>query len=141
MINILKLNHIAIACKDTRPFASFYRDILKAKVSERLPQPEHGVYTTFVEFGSSHDKNKTKLELIEPLGESSPIAKFVMKNDGQVHHFCFEVDDLPKAMEHLASHGIKPPFPPRIGAHNLPIVFLHPRDCKGILTELEQINK
>jgi len=92
------------------------------------------VHTTFVDFGN------TLVELIEPLGDKSPIARFVEKNPkGGVHHVCYEVDDLDQLLKQLADAGINPLGPPKIGAHGNPVVFLHPRDCQGILTEFEQV--
>lgn len=131
-----KLNHIAIATNDASGQVKFYRDILRRPTSERMPQPEHGVFTTFVDFGN------TKVELLEPMGANSPISNFVEKNPkGAIHHICYEVDDLEAVVKHLKSKGITPLSPPKIGAHGNPVVFLHPKDCHGVLTELEQVPK
>lgn len=133
---ILRLNHIAIATKKASPLVDFYKKVLKLKVSGRVAQPEHGVYTTFVEF----PEESTNIELLEPLGEKSPIGKFVERTDGAVHHFCFQVDDLKAAMEHVTKNcNIRPlGREPKIGAHGVPVIFLHPKDCQGFLTELEE---
>ena len=131
---VLCLNHIAIATKNASPLINFYRNVLKLKVSEKLAQPEHGVYTTFVEFP------ETNIELLEPLGSESPIAKFVERSDGAVHHFCFQVDNLKAALEHVTKTCSIRPLgrEPKIGAHGNPVIFLHPKDCQGFLTELEE---
>lgn len=99
------------------------------------PLPEHGVYTVFVELGN------TKIELLHPYGENSPIQGFLNKNkSGGIHHICIEVDDVTKAVNDLMAKGIKALNPiPKIGAHGKPVVFLHPKDCHGTLVELEQI--
>ena len=102
-------------------------------MSAPLALPEHGVTTVFVDTGN------TKLELLEPLGAQSPIAKFLEKNpDGGLHHLCFEVPDLAAAIATVKAAGIRVLGEPRIGAHGLPVVFLHPKDCGGVLMELEQ---
>jgi methylmalonyl-CoA/ethylmalonyl-CoA epimerase len=102
-------------------------------VSATLALPEHGFTTVFVDTGN------TKLELLEPLGNNSPIAKFLDKNpDGGLHHLCFEVPDLAAAIATVKAAGIRVLGEPRIGAHGLPVVFLHPKDCGGVLMELEQ---
>jgi methylmalonyl-CoA/ethylmalonyl-CoA epimerase len=113
---------------------AFYRDILGAKVSDPQPQKEHGVTTVFVHL------NNTNIELLHPLGEKSPIENFLKKKpDGGIHHICLEVDDINASIEGLKSKGITPIDPkPKIGAHGKPVVFLHPRDCYGVLVELEQ---
>lgn len=101
-------------------------------------QPEHGVYTTFVDLGN------VKIELLEELGDNSPITGFLNKNPrGGIHHLCYEVDDIKAAIRHLKDTArIEPLSPePKIGAHGNPVIFLHPRDCNGILTELEEIKK
>lgn len=128
-----RLNHVAIAVPDLDKAASLYRDILGAKVSEVVPLPEHGVYTVFVELGN------TKIELLHPLGEKSPIESFLKKKPaGGMHHICLEVDDITKAIKDLEGK-IRPLNPePQIGAHGKPVVFLHPKDCDGVLIELEQ---
>jgi len=129
-----RLNHVAIACHDLPKAAQFYKDILGAKVSELMPLPEHGVTTVFVELGNS------KLELLHPLGDKSPIQSFLNKNaSGGMHHVCIEVDNIEQAMRWVRSKNIRClSEKPSIGAHNKPVVFLHPKDCSGVLIELEQ---
>ncbi|RXG52237.1 Methylmalonyl-CoA epimerase, mitochondrial [Armadillidium vulgare] len=109
-------------------------DVLKAKVSDPVSLPDHGVITVFV------DVHNTKLELLKPLGERSPINNFLKKNkEGGMHHICFEVDNIKIAMRELKSKGIRClSEEPRIGAHGKPVVFLHPKDCSGVLIELEE---
>lgn len=129
------LNHVAIAVPDLAAAAAVYRDKLGAKVSEPMALPEHGVTTVFVELPN------TKVELLEPLGEASPIAKFLERNpEGGVHHLCFEVDDIAHATSQLAAQGVRilGSGEPRIGAHNKPVLFLHPKDFCATLIELEQ---
>ncbi|MGO9004643.1 MAG: methylmalonyl-CoA epimerase [Beijerinckiaceae bacterium] len=130
-----RLNHVAIAVKDLKTAARQYRDMLGAKVSEPLPLPEHGVTTVFVELPN------TKIELLEPLGETSPIIGFLSKNpDGGMHHLCYEVDDIIAARDGLRKDGarILGDGEPKIGAHGKPVLFLHPKDFAGTLIELEQ---
>ncbi len=130
-----RLNHVAIAVKDLAAATKLYRDTLGASVSEALPQPEHGVTVVFIELPN------TKIELLEPLGEASPIAKFLEKNaDGGIHHVCYEVDDILSARDHLKAAGARVlgDGNPRIGAHGKPVLFLHPKDFNGTLVELEQ---
>ncbi len=130
-----RLNHVAIAVKDLAAATKLYRDTLGATVSEALPQPEHGVTVVFVELPN------TKVELLEPLGAASPIAKFLEKNaDGGIHHVCYEVDDILVSRDHLRAMGARVlgDGNPRIGAHGKPVLFLHPKDFNGTLVELEQ---
>ncbi|XP_071424786.1 methylmalonyl-CoA epimerase, mitochondrial isoform X2 [Pithys albifrons albifrons] len=129
-----RLNHVAIAVPDLERAQSLYRDVLGAQVSEAVPLPDHGVYTVFVELGN------TKLELLHPLGEKSPIASFLQKNKtGGMHHICIEVDDIKAAMAELKEKQIRIlSEEPKIGAHGKPVIFLHPKDCHGVLVELEQ---
>jgi methylmalonyl-CoA/ethylmalonyl-CoA epimerase len=130
-----RLNHVAIATKNIAAAAKVYRDTLGAKVSEPVPQPDHGVTTIFVELPN------TKIELLEPLGENSPIAKFLEKNpSGGMHHICYEVDDIHAARDRMKAEGatITGTGEPRIGAHGKPVIFLHPKDFVGTLVELEQ---
>ncbi|XP_067105421.1 methylmalonyl-CoA epimerase, mitochondrial [Osmerus mordax] len=129
-----RLNHVAIAVPDMEKATALYRDVLGARVSDKVPLPEHGVYTVFVELGN------TKLELLHPLGEKSPIAGFLQKNKaGGMHHICIEVDDINAAIVHLKAQKIRTlSAEPRIGAHGKPVMFLHPKDCDGVLVELEQ---
>ncbi|KAK9760955.1 hypothetical protein K7432_014519 [Basidiobolus ranarum] len=128
------LNHVAIAVPDLEQSVKFYRETLGAEVSEKMPQPEHGVYTVFVQLGN------TKIELLHPLGEKSPIQNFLDKNkNGGIHHVCIEVDNIKNAMKDLVSKKIRTlSSEPKIGAHGKPVVFLHPKDCGGVLVELEQ---
>lgn len=131
-----RLNHIAIAVKDLGAASAVYRDTLGAKVSDPLPQPEHGVTVVFIELPN------TKVELLEPLGANSPIAKFLEKNaDGGMHHVCYEVDDIVAARDRLKAGGARVlgDGEPRIGAHGKPVLFLHPKDFCGTLVELEQV--
>lgn len=130
-----RLNHVAIAVKDLKSSTALYRDTLGARVSQPLPQPEHGVTVVFVELPN------TKVELLEPLGEDSPIAKFLERNaDGGIHHICYEVDDILAARDRLKAQGARVlgSGEPRIGAHGKPVLFLHPKDFLGTLVELEQ---
>ena len=130
-----KLNHVAIAVPDLEAAATTYRDVLGAEVSAPLELPEHGVTTVFVVLPN------TKLELLRPLGDASPIARFLEQNpSGGVHHLCFEVADLLAAREKLVRDGARVlgSGEPRIGAHGKPVLFLHPKDFCGTLVELEQ---
>ena len=130
-----RLNHVAIAVKDLHAAAAVYRDTLGATVSEAVPQPDHGVSTIFISLPN------TKIELLEPLGINSPIAKFLERNaEGGVHHICYEVDDIETASSQLVAKGarILGDGKPKIGAHGKPVLFLHPKDFCGTLVELEQ---
>ncbi len=130
-----RLNHVAIAVPDIAAATAVYRDTLGATVSEAVPQPDHGVTTVFIELPN------TKIELLEPLGEGSPIAKFLERNgDGGIHHICYEVDDILAARDRLVAGGARVlgSGEPRIGAHGKPVLFLHPKDFFGTLVELEQ---
>jgi len=131
-----RLNHVAIAVKDLAAATAVYQNALGAQVTEPLPQPEHGVTVVFITLPN------TKIELLEPLGEGSPIAKFLEKNpDGGIHHVCYEVDDLIAARDQLQAQGARVlgDGNPKIGAHGKPVLFLHPKDFCGTLTELEQV--
>jgi methylmalonyl-CoA/ethylmalonyl-CoA epimerase len=130
-----RLNHVAIAVKDLKAATAIYRSTLGAEVSEPLAQPEHGVTVVFITLPN------TKIELLEPLGEASPIARFVDKNpDGGIHHVCYEVDDILAARDKLKADGARVlgDGSPKIGAHGKPVLFLHPKDFCGTLVELEQ---
>ena len=130
-----RLNHVAIAVKDLDAAVATYRDALGAKVSPALDQPEHGVTVVFIELPN------TKIELLYPLGEASPIAKFLERNaDGGIHHVCYEVDDILSARDRLKATGARVlgNGEPKIGAHGKPVLFLHPKDFTGTLVELEQ---
>ncbi|HEY4274134.1 MAG TPA: methylmalonyl-CoA epimerase [Rhizomicrobium sp.] len=130
-----RLNHVAVATSDLEKSSAIYRDLLGAKVSAPVPQPDHGVITVFVELPGS------KVELLAPLGESSPIANFLSRNPGGgVHHLCFEVEDIIAARDRLVAKGARlaGSAEPKIGAHGKPVLFLHPKDFGGTLIELEQ---
>lgn len=130
-----RLNHVAIAVKDIAAAADVYRNTLGAKVSEQVPQPAHGVTTVFIELPNS------KIELLEPLGDDSPISGFLERNPGGgIHHICYEVEDIIAARDKLIKDGarILGDGEPKIGAHNKPVLFLHPKDFCGTLVELEQ---
>jgi methylmalonyl-CoA/ethylmalonyl-CoA epimerase len=131
-----RLNHVAIAVKDIAAASKTYRETLGAKVSEPKAQPDHGVTVVFIELPN------TKIELLEPLGETSPIAKFLEKNpDGGMHHVCYEVEDILAARDRLKSAGARVigDGNPKIGAHGKPVLFLHPKDFNGTLVEIEQV--
>jgi methylmalonyl-CoA/ethylmalonyl-CoA epimerase len=131
-----RLNHVAIATPDLAKASRLYRESLGAKVSQPADLPEHGVSVVFVEAAN------TKIELLQPLGENSPIAKFLEKNpDGGMHHLCFEVDDIIAARDALKTTGARVlgDGAPKIGAHGKPVLFLHPKDFQGTLIELEQV--
>ncbi|KAJ1180894.1 hypothetical protein NDU88_006105 [Pleurodeles waltl] len=129
-----RLNHVAIAVPDLEKARTLYQDVLGAQVSETVPVPEHGVYTVFVELGN------TKLELLHPLGADSPIEGFLRKNKtGGMHHICIEVDDIKAAVAALKERNIRIlSEEPKIGAHGKPVIFLHPKDCHGVLVEFEE---
>ena len=131
-----RLNHVAIAVPDLAAASALYRGTLGAEVSEPLDLPEHGVTTVFVALPN------TKLELLHPLGEGSPIAGFLARNPaGGVHHLCYEVDDILAARDRLVAEGARVlgDGEPRTGAHGKPVLFLHPKDFCGTLIELEQV--
>jgi len=130
-----RLNHVAIAVRDIAAASRLYRDILGAEISEAVPQPEHGVTTVFITLPN------TKIELLEPLGASSPITKFLERSpDGGIHHLCYEVEDIRTARDTLKAAGARVlgDGEPKIGAHGKPVLFLHPKDFCGTLVELEQ---
>jgi len=130
-----RLNHVAIAVRDIGRAAAIYRDILGAEVSAPVAQPDHGVTTVFITLPN------TKIELLEPLGEGSPIAKFLERNpDGGMHHLCYEVSDIRAARDALRTAGMRVlgDGEPKTGAHGKPVLFLHPKDFAGTLVELEQ---
>ena len=130
-----RLNHIAIAVPDLAAAAAKYRDLLGAHVGPPQALPEHGVTVVFIDTGN------TKVELLEPLGEASPISAFLAKNPaGGMHHICFEVPDISAAAATLTSAGARVlgDGTPRTGAHGLPVLFLHPKDFDGTLIELEE---
>jgi methylmalonyl-CoA/ethylmalonyl-CoA epimerase len=130
-----RLNHVAIAVPDLASASALYRVALGAEVSEPQALPEHGVTVVFITLPN------TKIELLEPLGEASPIAAFLVKNpSGGMHHICYEVDDINSARDHLLASGsrILGDGAAKIGAHGKPVLFLHPKDFNGVLVELEQ---
>ena len=130
-----RLNHVAIAVPDLERAAAVYRDTLGAAVTEPVPLAEHGVTTVFV------DLPNTRIELIEPLGDRSPIARFLARNpDGGPHHVCYEVEDIRAARDRLIADGARVlgDGEPRPGAHGKPVLFLHPKDFCGTLIEIEE---
>jgi methylmalonyl-CoA/ethylmalonyl-CoA epimerase len=132
---IRRLNHVAIAVRDLAQAARLYRDTLGAEVSEPMPQPEHGVTTVFITLAN------TKIELIAPLGDHSPIAKFLERSpDGGIHHLCYEVEDIQAARDTLLKKGVRllGDGKPKTGAHGKPVLFLHPKDFCGTLIEIEE---
>ena len=131
-----RLNHVAIAVPDLEAAMASYRGTLGAKVSEPLDQPDHGVTVVFIELPN------TKVELLYPLGENSPIKGFLDKNpSGGIHHICYEVQDILAARDKLQSGGMRVlgSGEPKLGAHNNPVLFLHPKDNFGTLVELEEV--
>jgi methylmalonyl-CoA/ethylmalonyl-CoA epimerase len=130
-----RLNHVAIAVPDLEAAARLWREVLGAEVSEPEDQPAHGVRVVFVTLPN------TKIELLAPLGEDSPIANFLKRNPaGGIHHICLEVDDIHKAAARVQNAGVRilGDGRPRTGAHGLPVIFLHPKDLCGTLVELEE---
>lgn len=130
-----RLNHVAIAVPDLAAATVLYRDTLGAVVTNPQDLPEHGVTVVFVDVGN------TKIELLAPLGEASPIAAFLEKNPaGGMHHVCYEVDDILAARDRLKARGARVlgDGSPKTGAHGKPVLFLHPKDLFGTLVELEQ---
>lgn len=130
-----RLNHVAIAVPDLAAAAAVYRDTLGAKVSAPQDEPDNGVTVIFVDLGN------TKIELLHPLGEKSPIENFLKNNPaGGMHHVCYEVEDIIAARDKLKSEGARVlgDGEPKIGAHGNPVLFLHPKDFCGTLVELEQ---
>ena len=130
-----RLNHVAIAVPDLAAATAVYEKTLGATVTDPIELPEHGVTAVFVELPN------TKIELLEPLGEGSPLARFLADNkSGGVHHICYEVDDINAARDHLVAEGARVlgDGSPKIGAHGKPVLFLHPKDFCGTLVELEQ---
>lgn len=131
-----RLNHVAIAVPDIAAAAALYRGKLGARVTEPQALPEHGVTVVFIDVGN------TKIELLEPLGEGSPIAAFLEKNpSGGMHHLCYEVADIIAARDRLRAEGarILGDGEPKTGAHGKPVLFLHPKDFNGTLIELEEV--
>ena len=131
-----RLNHVAIAVPDLKAACALYRESLGAQVSPPVDQPEHGVTTVFI------DLPNTKVELLHPLGEASPIAGFLDRNPaGGIHHICYEVADIVAARDRLVADGFRVlgDGEPKIGAHGKPVLFLHPKDLLGTLVELEEV--
>ena len=131
-----RLNHVAIAVPDLQVAAAQYSTTLGAKVGLPQDEPDHGVTVVFIELPN------TKIELLYPLGETSPIQNFLDKNpSGGIHHICYEVDDILAARDRLQAQGarILGDGKPKIGAHGKPVLFLHPKDFTGCLIELEQV--
>jgi len=131
-----RLNHVAIVVPDLDAAATLYRDTLGAKVSAPAALPDHGVTTVFV------DLDNTRIELLHPLGDDSPIGRFLERHpDGGMHHVCYEVDDILAARDQLKAQGARVlgSGEPRTGAHGKPVLFLHPKDFCGTLVELEQV--
>ena len=130
-----QLNHVAIAVRDAEKAAKIYGAAFGAEISAAVPLPEHGVITVFAQLPN------TKIEFIQPLGEASPIAKFVERNaDGGIHHICYEVADIVVTRDILISEGARVlgDGEPKIGAHGKPVLFFHPKDFSGALVEIEQ---
>lgn len=130
------LNHVAIVVPDLSAASAIYKNTLGANVSEPMDLPDHGVTTVFVNLPN------TKIELLYPLGENSPIAKFLQNNpSGGMHHICYEVDNIYEARDKLVAEGarILGDAEPKTGAHGKPVLFLHPKDFCGTLVEIEQV--
>ena len=131
-----RLNHLAIAVPDLDAATALYRDTLGARVGPPQDEPDHGVTVVFIKLPN------TKIELLHPLGENSPIRGFLEKNpSGGIHHVCYEVEDILAARDRLKAAGARVlgNGEPKIGAHGKPVLFLHPKDFTGTLIELEQI--
>jgi len=131
-----KLNHVAIVVPDLAAARALYRQVLGARVSEPQALPAHGVTVAFV------DLSNTRIELLEPLGAASPVGAFLERNPaGGIHHLCYEVDDIAAARDRLRAQGARVlgDGEPRLGAHDKPVLFLHPKDFCGTLIELEQV--
>jgi methylmalonyl-CoA/ethylmalonyl-CoA epimerase len=128
-----RLNHVAIAVPDLKAAAAFYRDVLGAQVSEPVDLLDHGVSTVFVQLSN------TKLELITPLGDNSPIAGYLEKHPaGGLHHLCFQVHDMAKSIETISKAGVRTVSDPKPGSQGKLVVFMHPKDTLGCLLELEE---
>ena len=130
-----RLNHVAIVVPDLAAASAVYRRVLGARVSGPHDLPEHGVRVVFVELPN------TKIELLEPYGEASPVRALLERNPAVgMHHLCYEVDDIVAARDRLLAEGARVlgDGQPRPGAHGTPVLFLHPKDFCGTLIELEQ---
>ena len=133
---IKRLNHVAMVVPNLTAATATYRDTLGAKVSQPQPLEEHGVTVVFV------DLPNTRIELLEPLGDGSPVSNFLERNSGGgIHHLCVEVDDIVRARDELRAKGARVlgDGEPKIGAHGNPVIFLHPKDFHGCLIELEEV--
>ena len=131
-----RLNHVAIVVPDLDAASAVYRDTLGAEVSEAVDEPDHGVTTVFITLPN------TKIELLAPLGEDSPVAAFLERNpSGGMHHVCYEVEDIIAARDQIVAEGARVigDGEPKIGAHGKPVLFLHPKDFCGTLVEIEQV--
>jgi methylmalonyl-CoA/ethylmalonyl-CoA epimerase len=131
-----RLNHVAIAVPDLDAAIDLYRDTLGADVGAPQDEPDHGVTVVFITLPN------TKIELLYPLGDNSPIKGYLDKNpSGGIHHICYEVDNILAARDHLLASGARVlgDGNPKIGAHGKPVLFLHPKDFNGTLVELEQV--
>ena len=129
-----RLNHVAIAVPDLDAAIAAYAGPLGAAVGAPQDEPDHGVTVVFI------DLPNTKIELLHPLGEDSPIAGFLAKNPaGGIHHVCYEVPDIAAAARRMEENGARVLGPPRVGAHGKPVIFLHPKDFQGTLVELEEV--
>ena len=129
-----RLNHVAIVVPDLTAASGLYRQVLGARVSEPQALLAHGVTVVFVELPN------TRIELLEPLGDSSPVRGFLDRNPaGGIHHLCYEVDDIIAARDRLRAEGARVLGEPQLGAHGKPVLFLHPKDFCGTLIELEQV--
>ena len=132
---LTRFNHVAIVVPNLEDASKKYKNILGAKISNVYNYSDHGVSVVFVDLGNS------KIELMHPYGDNSPIKNFLEKNlNGAIHHICLEVDDIEKTCESLKNQNIRilGDGSPKIGAHNKPVIFLHPKDFFGTLIELEQ---
>ncbi len=130
-----RLNHVAVAVPDLEAATALYRDTLGAAVSDPVDLPEHGVRVVFVDLAN------TRIELLAPLSGASPVAGFLDRApQGGIHHICCEVDDIRAARDRLHAAGVRVlgDGEPKTGAHGLPVLFLHPKDCCGTLLELEE---
>jgi methylmalonyl-CoA/ethylmalonyl-CoA epimerase len=131
-----RLNHVAIVVPDLAAASAVYRETLGARVSPPQALPAHGVTVVFVELPN------TRIELLEPFGDASPVRGFLERNPaGGMHHLCYEVDDIIAARDRLCAEGARVlgDREPRLGAHDKPVLFLHPKDFCGTLIELEQV--
>jgi methylmalonyl-CoA/ethylmalonyl-CoA epimerase len=132
-----RLNHVGIATPSIAGSVAMYRNLLGAtKIHDAFDLPAQGVRVCFV------DTPNSQIELLEPLGENSPILRFLEKNPaGGQHHVCFEVPDIHEAKAEMEAKGAKVLGEPRIGAHGTPVIFVHPKDMGGVLVELMETPK